>query len=73
MLASFAKAYVTCLLLGVTFLFLASDSETNNSVWKAMLASFAKAYVTYLLLTALLLCPFSYHKAKKFSAINDFM
>ena len=50
MLASFAKVYVTCLLPDVTFLFLANDSETNNSVWKAMLASFAKAYVTCLLL-----------------------
>ena len=50
MLASFAKAYVTCLLLGVSFFLLANDSETNNSVWKAMLASFVKAYVTCLLL-----------------------
>ena len=50
MLASFAKAYVTCLLLGISFFFLANDSETNNSVWQAKLASFAKAYVTCLLL-----------------------
>ena len=46
MLASFPKAYVTCLFLGVSFLFFSNDYEANNSVWKAMLACFAKAYVT---------------------------
>ena len=40
-----AKQYCFGLESGITFLSIANDSETNNSVSQAMLSSFAKASV----------------------------